>query len=172
MTGKNYFYKMKRIFIAIILIAAFQKVDAQSDSIPVYQRFPILPVFNIMTAPDSLKFTKDDLKKKKPTVIILFSPDCSHCQIVTKDLIEHIDLYKKAQIIMVSSLDFNNIKKFYEDYKIADHPNITMGRDGSYFLGSFYKITSFPSIFVYNKKGKFVKSFEGSVKMEKIAESL
>lgn len=73
---------------------------------------------------------------------------------------------------MVSSLDFSHIRKFYENYKIADYPNITMGRDGSYYLGTFYKIKSFPSLFLYNKKGKFVQSFEGDIKMETIAEAL
>lgn len=160
---------MKKILTAILLIIVFQQADAQTDSLPVYKRFPVVPMFTIMTTPDSIKFTKDDLKKKKPTVMILFSPDCSHCQVATKDLLEHIDLFKKAQIIMVSSLDFSHIKKFYEEYKIASYPNITMGRDGSYYLGSFYKIHNFPSIYVYNKKGKFVESFEGDVKMEKIA---
>ncbi|MEP7165726.1 MAG: hypothetical protein ABI741_13585 [Ferruginibacter sp.] len=163
---------MKRIFIAIILIATFQQADAQSDSIPIYKRFPVVPVFSIMTAPDSIKFTKDDLKRRKATIIILFSPDCGHCQIATKDLLNHIDLFKKTQIIMVSSMDFSHIKNFYEEYKIADQPNITMGRDAAYFLGTFYKITSFPSIYVYNKKGKFVEAFQGDVKMETVAESL
>ena len=162
---------MKRIIIVFILMTAFQQADAQSDSLPVYQRFPVVPLFTIMTAPDSIKFTKDDLKKRKITVFILFSPDCSHCQEATKELLAHIDLFKKTQIIMVSSMDFSHIKKFYEEYKIADHPNITMGRDASYYLGTFYKLTSFPSIFVYNKKGKFLKRFEGSFKTETVAES-
>lgn len=163
---------MKRILIAILFIVGFQQADAQQDSLPIYKRFPDVPPFSITKVPDSLKFTKDDLKKRRATVIMIFSPDCSHCKLATKDLIEHIDLFKKAQIIMVSSLDFDLIKKFYEEYKIADQPNITMGRDGTYFLGTFYKIHNFPSIFVYNKKGKFVEFFEGDVKMEKIAASL
>lgn len=163
---------MKRIFIALVLIVLFQQADAQSDSIPVYQRFPVLPLFSIMTAPDSIKFTKDDLKKRKSTIIIIFSPDCGHCQVATKDMLEHIGLFKKTQIIMVSSLDFSHIKKFYEEYKIADYPMITIGRDGTYYLGTFYKITSFPSIYLYNKKGKFVKAFSGDIKMETVAASL
>ncbi|CAN5793551.1 hypothetical protein BH11BAC4_BH11BAC4_25270 [soil metagenome] len=163
---------MKKIFIAIILITGFQQVDAQTDTIPIYQRFPDLPVFTIMTTPDSIKFTKVDIKKKTPAIIIIFSPDCSHCQLATKDLLAHIDLFKKTQIIMVSSLDYSNIKKFYEEYKIADYPNITMGRDGAYYLGTFFKIKSFPSIFVYDKKGKFVKTFVGDIKMEEVAEAL
>lgn len=163
---------MKKIFIAIALLTAFQHADAQSDSIPVYKRFPIIPVFNIMIAPDSTKFSKDDLKKKKPTLIMLFSPDCSHCQVATKDLLDHIDLFKKVQIVMVSSLDYSHIKKFYEDYKIASYPNITMGRDATYYLGTFYKIHNYPTLFLYNKKGKFVQSFEGDIKMETIAGAL
>lgn len=163
---------MKKIFIAIALIVSFQQADAQTDSLPIYKRYPVIPVFNIMIAPDSTKFTKDDLKRKKPTIIMLFSPDCSHCQFATKELLEKMDLFKKVQIIMVSSLDFSNIKKFYDEYKIADYPNITMGRDGTYMLGTFYKIHTFPTIFLYNKKGKFVQSFEGDIKMEAIAEAL
>ena len=163
---------MKKIIIAILLITAFQQADAQTDTLAVYQRFPVIPLFSIMTTPDSIKFTKDDLKKRKNTVVIIFSPDCGHCQVATKDLLDHIDLFKKTQIIMVSSMDFSQIKKFYEDYKIADQPKITMGRDAAYFLGTFYKITSFPSIFVYNKKGKFVQTFSGDIKMETVAASL
>jgi len=163
---------MKKILIAILLIAGFQQADAQSDSIPVYQRFPDLPVFTIMTAPDSIKFSKADIRKKRPTLIMIFSPDCSHCQVATKDLLDHMDLFKKTQIIMVSSLDFSHIKKFYEDYKIADYPNITIGRDGSYYLGTFYKVHSYPSLYLYDKKGKFVKTFVGDIKMESVAEAL
>ena len=169
---------MKKIITALLLLAAFQSVDAQTeiktDTLPTYKKYPTIPVFTIMTAPDSLKFSKDDLKKKKPVMIMIFSPDCSHCKNATEDLIKHMDLFqaKDAQVVMVSHLDFSNIKKFYEDYKIAGYSNITMGRDGTYTLGAFYKIKSFPSIFVYDAKGNFVKSFEGDVKMSEIAESL
>ena len=73
---------------------------------------------------------------------------------------------------MVAHLDFNLIKQFYDNFKIASYPNITMGRDGTYFLGTFYKIHSYPTMFLYDKKGRFVKMFEGSIPVQKIAESL
>jgi thioredoxin-related protein len=44
-----------------------------------------------------------------------------------------------------------------------------MGKDGKYFLGTFYKIQTFPSMFLYNKKGKFITNFEGSIAIDKIA---
>jgi thioredoxin-related protein len=145
---------------------------AQADSTLIYLRFPTVPPFSITKVPDSTRFTKDDLSKKKATVIIIFSPDCEHCQHKTQELTDNIKLFKKAQIVMASPLEQSYLKKFYEEYKIADCPNIIIGRDAGYFLGTFYNVRSFPAIFVYDKKGKFVKAFDGTVPVDKIAEIL
>ena len=145
---------------------------AQEDSSLIYLRFPIIPPFTITKVPDSTKFTKNDLSKKKATIIIIFSPDCDHCQHTTRELTAHINLFKKAQIVMASSLEYPYLKKFYEEYKIANYPNIIMGRDPIYYFGTFYNVRSFPAIFVYDKKGNFIKAFDGTVPVEKIAEVL
>ena len=160
---------MKWIYILILSLFCFQQADAQADSIPVYKRFTGLPVFSMMKIPDSIKFTRDNLSKKKATIIMLFSPDCDHCVQATNDLLQNITLFKNVQILMVSSLDFKFMQKFYQDHKIADYPNITMGRDGSFYLGTFYNLRSYPSLYLYNKKGKFVKEFESNFKMETVA---
>ena len=73
---------------------------------------------------------------------------------------------------MASPLEHSYLKKFYEEYKIADYPNIIMARDASYFFGTFFHVRSLPAIFVYDKKGNFVNSFDGTVSVQKIAESL
>ena len=166
---------MKKVFFSLVLLFLVKISFAQTavkDSLPVYERFPTVPPFKIMTVPDSAAFTKDNLKKKKAVIIMVFSPDCSHCQHETKDLTAHMDLFKDVQIVMASHLDYNEILKFYKDYNIAAYPNITMGRDGEYMLGTFYSVHSYPSIFVYNKKGQFVKSFDGSYPIEKIADAV
>jgi len=159
----------KYIFLLFITAIVANAGLSQVDSSLLYLRFPIVPSFKLTNVADSSFFTKDNLKRKKATIIIMFSPDCEHCQAETKELTEHIDLFKKAQIIMASPLDFNYLRKFYDEYKIADYPNITMGRDPSYFLGTFFKVRSFPAIFVYNKKGHLVTSFTGSTPVEQIA---
>jgi hypothetical protein len=73
---------------------------------------------------------------------------------------------------MVSSLTYEAVKKFYETYKIVDYPDIKMGVDKNYFLGSFYKLTSFPTIFLYNKKGKYKATFTSSNTIEDIIAAL
>ena len=163
---------MKRLFLFFLLSVTGQLLFAQVDTSLLYLRFPVVPPFSITKVPDSIKFVKDDLKRKTATIIMVFSPDCEHCQHETNELLAHIDLFKNTQIIMASPIDFAAIKKFYIDYRIADYPNIIMGRDPSYFLGTFFHIRSFPALFVYDKKGNFVKAFDGSVPVERVAQEL
>lgn len=146
--------------------------EAQNDSLPIYKKFPALPPFEMVTIPDSTSFKKADLENKKATMFMVFSPDCDHCQHATRDLQKHMDLFKKVQIVMVSSMPYNIIHSFYDEYAIAKYPNIIMGMDASYFFGTFFSVHNFPSVFLYDKKGLFVKGFEGSVPFTKIAESL
>ncbi len=160
-------------FIFIMFCACLGKAGfAQADTSLLYLRFPTIPPFSITKVADSTKFTKDDLSKRKSTIIMIFSPDCDHCQLATKELTANIGFFKKTQIIMASPLEHIYLKKFYDEYKIADYPNIIMGRDPSYFLGTFYKVTHFPAIFVYDKKGNFVKTFDGHQSMKEIADIL
>lgn len=163
---------MKKYIFLLLVVVLSKSAIAQTDTTLLYLRFPIVPSFKLINAADSSIFTKESLKKKTATIIILFSPDCEHCQHETKELTAKIDLFRKAQIVMASPLDYSLIKKFYTEYKIADYHNITMGRDPGYFLGTFYKVRSFPAIFVYDKKGNYIKSFDSSVPVETIAAEL
>ncbi len=164
---------MKKIFISAITLfighLSFSQVDSTK---PVYLRFPTIPQFTIYNASDSTTFTRDNLQKRKPTVFIIFSPDCEHCQHETEALIANIDKFKDAQIVMVEYLAYDEMVKFYKNYKIADYPNIIMGRDAKFYLPMFFKVESLPAIYVYDKKGKFKQAFSGSVKMDKIAAAL
>jgi thioredoxin-related protein len=44
--------------------------------------------------------------------------------------------------------------------------------DPGYFLGTFYHVRSFPALYLYDKKGNFIKAFDGSVPVEEIAAAL
>jgi thioredoxin-related protein len=158
------------LLFGIFIAAGF--AHAQADTSLLYLRFPIVPTFKLINIADSSIFTKQSLKKNKATIIIIFSPTCENCVEETKELKEKITLFKKAQIVMVSPLDFNYLKGFYNENNIAQFPVITMGQDPSYFLGTFYKVRSLPSIFVYNKKGNLVKAFIGSTPVKEIAGAL
>jgi thioredoxin-related protein len=88
------------IILCFISIVTF----SQQDTSLIYLRFPTIPPFKLTKVPDSTVFTKDNLKKKKPTIIMVFSPDCEHCQEMTKQITANIHLFKKAQIVMATPL--------------------------------------------------------------------
>jgi thiol-disulfide isomerase/thioredoxin len=157
------------LLVAFVTKASFAQHNPDSAT---FLRFPIVPPFKIIKIADSTAFTKDDLKKKTVTIVMVFSPDCEHCQAETKELTANIDKFKKVQIVMASPLEFDFIKKFYEEFDIAKYSNITMGRDPSYFLGTFYDIHAFPAIYVYNKKGKLVNWHSGSTPIAKLLEDI
>lgn len=147
-------------------------VAAQNDSLPLYQQFPEVPPLKITTVPGGKIFAKSDLKKKRPTLIILFNPDCDHCQHATRDLMANKAKFKKVQIVMSSSATKEMLESFYKEYGIAQMPNIIMGQDIGYFLSTFYQLQNVPAIFLYDKKGMLVKHFDGNVPFARIAQAL
>ncbi|MEP6926220.1 MAG: redoxin domain-containing protein [Ginsengibacter sp.] len=164
---------MKKSFFLIACLFIWVTAFSQEDSVaPVYLRFPTIPQFTVYKAPDSTAFSRDNLQKKKPVVFMIFSPDCEHCQHETEALLANIDKFKNTQIVMITYLPYNEMMKFYKDYKIADYPQVTMARDTKFFFPVFFKVTNLPSIFVYDKKGNFKKNFEGSVKIDSLSEAL
>ncbi|MEO7445913.1 MAG: thioredoxin fold domain-containing protein [Ferruginibacter sp.] len=160
---------MKSFYLFLFLTGTFLSSFAQQDSLPVYRRFPTVPPFKLVNVKDSSIFKKEDLPRKKEVLIMIFSPDCEHCQVATKDMLANIDAFKKVQIVMASSLDYTLVKTFYEVFELYKFPNIIVTRDPSYFLGTFFNVHNFPSIFTYDKKGNLVNAWEGSVSFKKIS---
>jgi thioredoxin-related protein len=162
---------MKQLISGLWLTCICLVGKGQADSKPLYLQFPDIPPFTLTKVPDSSSFGKAALVKKKPVLIIYFSPDCDHCQQTTRQLIAQIDAFKDIQVIMASPLSYALIADFYTKYAIASYPNIVMGHDEKFFLGSFYRISEYPTMFLYNKKGRFIKKLEGSIELQQVADA-
>ena len=161
---------MKKIFIfcATIFIAASGFCQSDSTEQAPYLKYPTIPYFTLYKAPDSTAFTRNDLKEKKNTIFIVFSPECSHCQHETEMLTQNINKFRNTQIVMLTYLPYDEMMDFYRHYRINNYPQITMARDTKFFFPIYFRVRNLPSIYVYDKKGKFVKSFEGDIKPETI----
>jgi len=151
--------------------SAFAQSNTSSDKRPEYLRNPSIPEFTIYKAPDSTVFTNKDLKKKEATVMMIFSPECGHCQNETRELEKNIDHFKNTQILMVTWLPYSEMTAFYHDYKIAEHPEITMGWDKKDFFLPYYHVQSYPQFVVYDKKGNYVNSFSGAINLKDVWEA-
>jgi thioredoxin-related protein len=163
---------MKKIVLILTTLflfgSAFSQTNASTDNTPKYISDPTIPEFTVYKAPDSTVFTKEDLKKKEATLLMIFSPECGHCQNETRELIKNIDHFKKVQILMVTWLPYSEMMAFYHEFKIAEYPQITMAWDKKDFFLPYYHVQMYPQLVVYDKKGKYVKSFSGAINLEDV----
>ena len=168
------------MFLLFILISltfcSFSQADSakksssysQQENVtePPYKRFPTVPPLKLLLLDSTSYFSKNDLKKNKPVLIIVFNPDCEHCKHETEEIIKNIDSLKNIQIIMATIMPFDLMKSFYENYDLQRFQNITVGKDVQYTLPSFYQMHFMPYLAMYDKKGKLLATFEGAMKME------
>ena len=105
-------------------------------------------------------------------MLMIFNPQCEHCQHETEQVIKNIDGFKDVQIVMATLMPYDSMMKFREKYNLAQYDNIIVGQDIQYFLPTFYMIEQLPFLAFYNKKKELISVFEGSMPVEKVLEEL
>jgi thioredoxin-related protein len=160
---------MKRVLV--VLMGLFMICSARSQTPnnvpdPPYLKNPGIPPFKLLKV-DSVHFvTREDLKKNHRVLIMFFSPECDHCKHQMKDILADYNKFKDIEIVMATYQPFDEMKSFYEYFRIADHPEILMGRDEKFMLPPYFRMQSLPCLVLYDKKGQFVKKFEGNQKVD------
>ncbi len=165
---------MKAILFSLALILFTADAMATVDTLPTapYQRFPTVPPFKIMLPNNATYFTKDDLPKKKAVMMMVFSPDCEHCQHEIEEIIKRIDEFKQVQIVMATLLPIERVQAFYMKYDLKRFDNIVVGKDANYLLPGFYNVHNLPFLAFYNKKKDLISVFEGNLGVTKILAEL
>ena len=155
---------MKKLLVLLVSLAAVLTSSANNiDTIPQHLKNLKLPDFKLLLPDSATNFYTEQLSAKKSTILISFSPECDHCKQQTKEIIQNIDQLKNVQIVMATTLPFDMMKAFHEEYKIASYKNITMGRDVLYFFPKYFLNHYLPLIAIYNKKGELLHYFDGGV---------
>jgi thiol-disulfide isomerase/thioredoxin len=159
---------MKRsiLLCGLILLGFISFSQQDSTQLPPYRRFPTVPPFKLLKIDSTSYFTKNDLKKNKPVLIILFNPDCDHCKHEIEAILKDMDELKNVQIVLSTMMPFSLMKSFYEKYALEGYENITVGQDFQYLLPTFYQIHFMPYLAMYDKKGNLLTTFEGTMKIE------
>ena len=155
------------IFFCLLLSATI--CQAQDDlNVPPYKRYPTLPPLQLLLGDSTTKYTKESLPEKKPLLLMLFSPECSHCQHTAEEMYDHRDELKEIQIVMATIYPLYEINEFMEKYKLNEMKNVVAGKDIYFLLPPFYSVKNFPYLAMYNKKGDLIMGFEGSMSIEKV----
>ncbi|MES2479674.1 MAG: hypothetical protein V4561_11345 [Bacteroidota bacterium] len=149
-------FRLLRIFLFCFFVT---ESLAQSSKKSVSQHMPAigsqLPSFQILLLDGQTIVETKTINNSRPTVFLLFSPDCSHCAELSQSVIEHISAFDSVNLCMVSTpAPLKDIQAFVQANKLLDFEQITVGQDFSFFLGSYFRTDSVPFAVIYNKDKK------------------
>lgn len=168
---------MKKLIATLILLTitgsilnAQQKDSTATSTAQVapYLRFPTLPPFRLLGLDSTSIYSKDHLQKNRPVLLLVFSPGCDHCKYEAEQLVRRASDFKKIQVVMASTAPLSEIKGFHEQYNLNAIQGLIIGNDYQAILPGFYMLSNLPFHALYNKKGKLLTTFEGSVTLEKV----
>jgi thioredoxin-related protein len=163
---------MKSLLLFLIFISITASASASTDSIPVHLKGLKIPDFKLLLVDSVTNFYTENLDPEKNTLIMMFSPDCDHCQHQTEDIIKNIEAFSNTQIVMNTVLPFSQMKQFYETYQLQRFKNIIMGRDVLFFFSPYFRARFTPYLALYNKKGELLYTNDGQVKIETLIAQL
>jgi thiol-disulfide isomerase/thioredoxin len=151
-----------KYFLTLVLSVLFlTQLQAQApvvDPNAPYLKDNKIPAFSI-TGIDGKEITNKQLPKYKFTCIIIFSPDCPHCEKEAAEIIKYAEKFKNVLFIWDSYRDMEAIKKFAVKYNIVNQPNMVIGRDPSYTIPTFFRPRMTPFMALY-LKGALLKVYE------------
>ncbi len=164
--------KITTVFVSFLfLLSPINGQIADTAKLP-YQKFPFYPPVKLLKADSSGYYTRESLPKKSAVMLMLFNPDCEHCQHETEELVKNIGEFKDVQIVMITNVALPQIRSFIDKYGLSAYKNIEVTQDTHYFLISYYGLRNFPFLAFYNKKKELISVFHGSMPMDKVLAEL
>lgn len=159
---------MKLIQIALLLLMAscFGRKDEVKTNTSAQNDLPTLTALKL----DGSRLLTKQLQGK--TVLVLFQPDCDHCQREAKQIRENLDAFKAYSLYFISADALSRIAAFAADYGLTGYDNVHFATtEAQYILNNFGPIDA-PSLYIYNDSGKLVKKFNGETDIKLILSSL
>lgn len=162
---------MKKVLLTVFVFSFSIVAFAQMDSTAPYYKNRTLPSFRLLSV-DSVAFNQSVLDDNKRTIIMMFHPECDHCQHQLELLLSMPEVTESTQIVMVSGETVEKNKIFYDKYELQKYPFIHLGRDFTRFFLGFYKPGTVPVLVFYNKKKEFTLIHQGNADKKEILQAL
>ena len=104
---------MKKIPLLLFMLSVCLYSFSQTDSTAPYWKERTLPTFSLLDK-DSIPFTQVILKEDKNIIIMLFNPECDHCQKQLELLLSIPEVANSAELVLssIETIEKNNI--FYK----------------------------------------------------------
>lgn len=101
-------------------------------------------------------------------ILVVFRPDCDHCQREAMAIEENLDAFANNSIYFITSDPMPEIERFANDYKLTGHSNVFFGWTSVENVLTNFGSVSTPSIYIYSREHKLIKSFNGEVDINQV----
>jgi len=124
-----------------------------------------------MTVTTSDQSTVNLRELKGKAMLILFQPDCDHCQREAQEIRNHLDSFKEYALYFISADQMPAIEEFGQAYDLMGHSNIKLAATTVENVLSNFGPISAPSVYIYVDQ-KLVKKFNGEVGIDLILQAI
>ncbi len=108
----------------------------------------------------------------KSTIVMLFHPECDHCQKQLELMLTIPAVSNTTNLILVADETLQKLKIFYNKFHLEKYPWINIGKDYKHFFGPFYRPKTVPVLIFYNNQ-KNLKSYkQGNISEKEINKAL
>lgn len=163
------------IYLILFVFVVLTACGGKESSLPVGDSQPKVESDQAKSAtrdlPDLPLTMRDGTKKSASEIsgnvaLILFQPDCDHCQREAEDIRRNIDGFKDFELYFISSAPIEEVIQFARQYDLEESKQVHLGTTTvPDILRSFGPIDA-PSIYLYGEDGKLIQSFNGEVAIE------
>jgi len=155
--------KLKFLVFAVLCLACAKKKEVTQ---PVVNDLPAMVITKTDGTIQAMKYVSGK------AVLVMFQPDCDHCQREATQIRNNLDAFKEYQLYFISSPPMYDVEKFSVDYKFKSLPNVYFGiTTVNEVINAFGPIDA-PSVYIYDETGRLRKSFSGETDIKLILASL
>ena len=168
---------MKKILIALSVLLAVtviiyfvspkkQTEDVAVEGTPAVNEFPNM----MLTLSDGSQKNAKALKGK--SILILYFPDCDHCQREALEISNRLKAFEQYDLWFLTTDPFSKMDKFATDYKLNDQPNVYFAQITFEDVAAQFGGIATPSVYIYSESKKLVKAINGETPIEEIIKYL
>ena len=167
--------------VLIFLISCSSSFETAQEQSKRYQELTseTLPVSNGKTLPDflfipldSFPYTGKDIPEGKKVWVMNFNPGCAHCQQTALAMSMRMSELENTEIIMVSRVAEEAIRKFAQDNKLNGKENVHFFMDPKQLFYNYFGIAQVPLVILYNEQHQWLQTFESELDFEDILSTL
>jgi len=127
-----------------------------------------IPEFEIVGPDISTRVSTKNVTPGKAALLFSFEPWCPYSRAQTKDLIEHIKMFKDIEIYMFCNAPFPKFQKFVDEYKLRKYKNIHPGVITDFTFYKYINTAKIPLIAVYDNNQNLKEVVVGNTDVDVI----